>query len=111
MQTYSRYDFMKEGKVKDEVSGNYYPDPLSLNYLNYFLKAQYTNDLPVEVKLTENNIRFFLNTVDGVYFAPIYDDIILTLNKYSHKNFLKVGDIIKFPNVSLIESSFDQGRI
>ena len=103
--TNSRYDFMTEGTVLDEVSESLYPDPLSLNYLDLKL-----NSKPVEATLSDANIAFFWYVAQNVYGIPSWDDMVLTLNGVPHKNFLKIEDKVYFPELSDIKSSFGKQR-
>lgn len=103
--TNSRYDYMKEGNVRDSVSESLYPDPLSLSYLDLHLSEK-----PVETTLGDSDIAFFWYTTQNVYGVPAWDDVVLTLNGIPHKNFLKLGDKIYFPNLSDIRSSFGKQR-
>lgn len=101
MATYSRYDFMTSGVVQDEVSGSYYPDPLSLNYLNFKMSK-----IPLKDTMTDSKIIKFWNEASLIYGAAVYDDIVLTLNGVAHKNLLKPNDEVYFPELRDIQSSF-----
>lgn len=101
----SRYSFMTEGSVADEVSKSAYPDPLSLNYLNLDLRS-----VPVRDKMTDSKIIYFWKEAENQYGAPCWDDIVLTVNSVSHKNFLRQGDIVYFPSSSDITTSFNKSR-
>ena len=107
----NRYDFMDEGYTKDPIIGDNYPDPLTLNYLDFFLNTIYAPDPGVEVKLDETNIENFAKLTNDIYGLPIYDDIVLTLNNVPHKNFLQIGDVIRFPNREYIDIIFKKERI
>lgn len=101
MATLSRYDFMTEGNTKDEKSGSYYPDPLSLNYLNLRMSS-----VPYKDIMDEEKIIHFWNEASSYYQVVGYDDIVLTLNGIPHKNFLNPGDVVYFPALEDIRSSF-----
>lgn len=101
MATYSRYDFMTSGVVQDEVTGSYYPDPLSLNYLNFKMSK-----IPLKDIMTDSKIIKFWNEAASMYGSAVYDDIVLTLNGVAHKNLLKPNDGVYFPELSDIQSSF-----
>ena len=105
MASQGRYDFMKEGVVSDEISKSNYPDPLSLNYLNLTLSEN-----PFSDKMTDSKIIYFWKEVKDIYGTPHYDDMILTLNGISHKNFLKQGTTIYFPILSDLTNSFNKKR-
>ena len=105
MSTLSRYDFMTESEIADEETNNLWPDPLSLCYLE--LKM---SDEPVVDKMTSSKIEYFWKEADSILGTPYYDDIILTLNGVSHKNFLEAGDEILFPTLSDIKNSFTKSR-
>lgn len=105
MVSNSRYDFMEEGKVMDTVSKSYYPDPLSLSYLGLRMSKE-----PAESKMTDSKISFFWKETYDQYGVASWDDIVLTLNGISHINFLKNGDVIYFPAVDDIKSSFQKDR-
>lgn len=100
----SRYDFMREGSYIDERTNSAFPDPLSLNYLEFNM-----TEIPLEDSLTDSKIVYFWKEAENVYGAPIYDDIVLTLNGNSHRNFLKTKDSILFPVRRDIERSFSKG--
>lgn len=101
MITYSRYDFMKDGSTVDEKTGSFYPDPLSLNYLDFQL-----TDTPAKDLLSDPQIIFFWNEARRFYGIAGYDDIVLTLNNIAHKNFLNSSDEIYFPKLEDIQNSF-----
>lgn len=96
---------MSEGEVTDEVTGNIFPDPLSLNYLNIKL-----TDRPVSMTLSEGEVTHFWSTSYEVYGACHLDDIVLTLNGVPHYNLLKRGDVIYFPSEKDIKRSFVKER-
>lgn len=93
---------MNEGTVQDE-DGSPFPDPLTLNYNDFIAKSAMT---PVE--LTDNDIKQFWRTTHKVYGSAEYDDIVLTLNGVPHQNFLQEDQVIYFPEVDDIESSFSK---
>lgn len=99
----SRYDFMRESAIKDEVTGNFYPDPLSLNYLEYDPNP---NSLPESIILRDEDITLFWYLMSRYYGSSELDDIVLTLNGVSHINFLKYGDVIRIPSREDIQNSF-----
>lgn len=101
----SRYDYMEASKVKDEISNDYFPDVLSLNYLNFKM-----SDIPNKDIMSDDKINLFWREAYNYYGTCQYDDIVLTLNGIAHKNFLKSGDVIYFPKVSDINSSFAKDR-
>lgn len=103
MNTKSRYDFMTEGVVKDEITNNLYPDPLSINYFNFKLSS-----LPRKLIMEDSKINFLWNEMYKMYGAPAWDDVILNLNGISHSNFLKAGDILYFPEIGDIMNSFNK---
>lgn len=105
MITNSRYDFMTEGNTYDDVSLSYYPDPLSLNYLN--LKM---SNVPQKNVMTDSKIAFFWKEAENIYGTPSWDDMVLTLNGVPHKNFLRQGQIIYFPGISDMKNSFSKER-
>jgi len=97
----SRYDYMTPSTVRDEVTGDFYPDPLSLNYHGFTLVTA-----PKAVELSTSQIEFFWRTTEEQLGIAALDDVVLSLNGVSHKNFLKEGDIILFPSVADIDRSF-----
>ena len=101
----SRYDFMDDGVALDPVSGSRYPDPLSLNYLNFRW-----SQLPKKDKMSESKILFFWKVAEIYYGSAEYDDIVLTLNGVPHKNLLRPGDEVYFPNSKDIIGSFEKDR-
>lgn len=103
MNNYSRYDFMTEGVTYDELSESYYPDPLSLNYVNLQITETPTKDV-----MNDPKIMYFWKNTENHYGSPIYDDIVLTLNGVSHKNFLTSGDTIIYPSLNDIDKSFNK---
>lgn len=92
---------MTSGVVQDEVSGSYYPDPLSLNYLNFKMSK-----IPLKDTMTDSKIIKFWNEASLIYGVAVYDDIVLTLNGVAHKNLLKPNDEVYFPELRDIQSSF-----
>lgn len=105
MITNSRYDFMSDSKVRDEVTRSFYPDPMSLNYNNFTLSS-----IPVKDELNSVKIKYLWKEAEAVYGKPCWDDVVLTLNGVPHKNFIKSGDSLYFPGESSIRASFDKGR-
>lgn len=103
--TNSRYDFMKDGITADEVSGSFYPDPLTLNYADFSMTS-----VPLKDTLSAKKITFFWKESDNLYGSPCWDDIVLTLNGVPHKNFLQVGDVVYFPSEEDIKRSFNKER-
>lgn len=101
MSTLSRYDFMNPGTSYDEISGSYYPDPLSLNYLDLKMSTIPTKDI-----MTDSKIITFWNEAYRAYGVSNYDDLVLTLNGVAHKNFLMPGDTIYFPKLDDMIKSF-----
>ena len=101
----NRYDFMQPGLVKDEKTGNNFPDPLSLNYLEIKISNK-----PSSVRLLEQDAMHFWKTTYDVYGASYLDDVVLTLNGVTHYNFLKPEDTIYFPTVEDIRRSFKKER-
>lgn len=97
----TRYDFMNEGTVKDTQNDSYYPDPLTLNYLMFQLV-----DLPKKDILTSEKIIKLWHEAEIIYGSAQWDDIVLTLNGISHKNFLKNDDELLFPSEDDIVNSF-----
>ena len=53
MITNSRYDFMSDSKVRDEVTRSFYPDPMSLNYNNITLSS-----IPLKDELNSVKIKY-----------------------------------------------------
>lgn len=104
-RTYSRYDFMTEGTQTDPISGSNYPDPLSLVYVSFKTPSSYKKDI-----MTDTKISSFWHEAEKAYGKAAYDDIVLTLNGVSHKNLLEEGDVIYFPAVADIESSFSKSK-
>ena len=103
--TKSRYDFMKDGVTMDEVTGSFYPDPLTLNYSDFSM-----SELPIKNTMTEKKIIFLWKEADDFYGNPCWDDMVLTLNGIPHKNFLNVGDEIYFPIEDDLLNSFNKER-
>ncbi len=97
----TRYDYMKESSVRDTEDGAFYPDVLTLN-LNTFTATEAL--IPIE--LTDIDIDKFWWTVQKQYGTAELDDIVLTLNGVTHRNFLEEGQIIFIPAKRDIESSF-----
>ena len=101
----NRYDFMSSGVVKDEVTGNNFPDVLSLNYLEIRV-----SDRPSSVTLLEQDCMHFWNVAADTYGLAHLDDIVLTLNGVPHTNLLKPDDKIYFPSEDDIKKSFRKER-
>lgn len=96
---------MREGVTPDEVTGSYYPDPLSLNFSDFKIGS-----LPVRDKMSQTKIMFFWKEANDFYGQPCWDDMVLTLNGIPHKNFLEVGDELYFPVEDDILNSFNKER-
>lgn len=104
-ETFSRYDFMKEGAVVDEATGQAYPDPLSMDYTNLTLTTETRRDV-----MNDDKISTFWHEAEIAYGSAIYDDMVLNLNGVMHKNLLEKGDAVYFPTASDIKDSFTIGR-
>ena len=102
----SRYNFMTEGSVKDEVSGNFYPDPLSLNYLKMDVPSNYN----IEYSISEKNILFFWKMVSKYYGKYELDDIVLMVNNIPHINLLHEGEDIIIPSEDDIQFTYSKDR-
>jgi hypothetical protein len=92
---------MTEGSTQDSESGDFFPDPLTLNYHAFTM-----SDAPTAVELTDTQIERFWHTTYEQLGGAYYDDIVLMLNNVGHKNFLSEGDVVLFPSLSDITSSF-----
>lgn len=101
----SRYDFMIDGSVKDSVTGNYYPDPLSLNYLTLSISS---GGIKRMNNLSDNDILFLWERVSQYYGEPEWDDIVLTVNNIPHINLLKAGEDLILPSEGSIIRSYQK---
>lgn len=99
----SRYDFMKEGSVRDAIDGSVYPDPLTLNF-NIFSASE----KPHALELQSFDIERMWMVPYRYYSTPEYDDMLLSLNGIAHTNHLAEGDVLLIPLVEDIEGSFRQ---
>lgn len=97
----SRYDYMKASKVLDEISGDTYPDPISFNYLSFKVSS-----IPDTVYLNDYDAAFLWEISSRFYGSPELEDLVLTLNGVSHRNFLNSGDRLLFPKIADINNSF-----
>lgn len=100
----SRYDFMIDGSVKDEITGSYYPDPLSLNYH----RLRLPKNLHVEKNLSDDDIMFLWERVSRYYGAPEWDDIVLMVNNVPHINLLENGESLLFPSEESILGAYSK---
>ena len=96
----SRYQYMKASPVRD-INQNNFPDPLSLNYNNIFLSKK-----PEIIYVEEGDIKYLWMVSNRIYGAPELEDVALSLNGYSHKNFLEERDPVIFPGKEDIKASF-----
>lgn len=96
----SRYQYMKASSVRD-INQNNFPDPLSINYNNISLSKK-----PEILYIEESDIKYFWMVSNKIYGAPELEDVALSLNGYSHKNFLEEGDPVIFPDKEDIKASF-----
>lgn len=96
----SRYQYMKASPVRD-INQNNFPDPLSLNYNSISLSKK-----PEILYVGESDIRYLWMVSNKIYGEPELEDVALSLNGYSHKNFLEEGDPVIFPNKEDIKASF-----
>lgn len=92
---------MIPGMVSDTIDHQNYPDVLSLNYNNFKL-----SQTPRAIVLDDNQIIRFWALVNDLWGSCENDDILLTLNGISHKNFLHNGSPLIVPEKSDIKSSF-----
>lgn len=97
----SRYSFMKASTYRD-IDGNFFPNPASVNFNN--LQASKTT--PIE--LTEYSCEKFWIVPHNLYNVFEFDDVLLSINKIPHKNFLKPGDVLIAPRLEDIEVSFSE---
>ena len=96
----SRYQYMKASAVRD-INQNNFPDPLSLNYNSISLSKK-----PEILYVEESDIRYLWMVSNKIYGEPELEDVALSLNGYSHKNFLEEGDPVIFPDKDYIKASF-----
>ena len=96
----SRYQYMKASPVRD-INQNNFPDPLSLNYNSISLSKK-----PEILYVEESDIRYLWMVSNKIYGASELEDVALSLNGYSHKNFLEEGDPVIFPDKEDIKASF-----
>lgn len=101
----NRYDFMTPGTTQDSKTGSFYPDPLSLNYLNFKM-----TEVPYADKFDTKACREPWKEMISVYGKPAFDDVVLTLNGVSHSNFLQEGQIVYIPKEEDITNSFKDTR-
>ena len=95
----SRYQYMKASPVRD-INQNNFPDPLSLNYNSISLSKK-----PEILYVGESDIRYLWMVSNKIYGEPELEDVALSLNGYSHKNFLEEGDPVIFPDKEDIKAS------
>lgn len=100
----SRYNFMTEGSVRDDISGSYYPDTLSLNYHNMVLPK----DIHWERDLSDDDIMFLWERVGRYYGTPQWDDIVLMVNNVPHINLLRNGESLIFPDELSIINAYSK---
>lgn len=91
---------MREGVV-DDVDGETYPDPLTLNYSS-FIPSQFIESLT----LLENDLARPWVLFSRKYGQAIYDDVILSLNEVPHRNFLTVDQELFFPDIGDLVNAF-----
>ena len=60
--------------------------------------------------MTDTKIIYFWKEAENQYGSACWDDIVLTLNGVSHKNLLRQGDVVYFPNLDDIKTSFTKSR-
>lgn len=96
---------MKESTTQDSILGSNYPDPLTLNYNELNLSSIPKND-----NVKSQDIIYFWRETEDIYGIASYDDLVLSLNGISHKNFLTSGSKVYFPALTDIENSFQKGR-
>ena len=82
----SRYQYMKASPVSD---------------INISLSKK-----PEILYIEESDIKYFWMVSNKIYGAPELEDMTLSLNGYSHKNFLEEGDPVIFPDKEDIKASF-----
>ena len=89
----TRYDFMLDGSVKDEVSGEVYPDPLSV-----ILEVVPTQVYPSKRLNTTDLSRFWVTTA-GFYGNTTgeFMDLLLGANNIPYQGMLSPGDDLLFP--------------
>ncbi len=95
----SRYDYMTASKYKDDITGEYFPDPSTLNF------NQIESNKVRAVELTELTCEKFWTILPYLFNAYDFDDILLSVNRVHHKNFLKPGDLLFSPSRTDIEDS------
>ena len=76
-------------------------DSFSLNYNSISLSKK-----PEILYVGESDIRYLWMVSNKIYGEPELEDVALSLNGYSHKNFLEEGDPVIFPDKEDIKASF-----
>lgn len=95
----SRYTYMTQSVYQD-IDGDFFPDPTTLNYNNLIAKNIKT------IELTEITCEKFWIILPTLYGNYELDDILLSINRIPHRNMLRPGDIIFAPTLKDIRESF-----
>lgn len=110
----TRYDLMSESTQID-IDNDSFPDPLSLNY-NDILNSKDFSIPPLQYEIDELFIKKPYMYIYTYYSnKPILkiidskgnvflDDIILDINNIKHKDYLKEGEIIYFPDAEELQA-------
>ena len=92
---------MKESEIKDEISGELYPDPLSFDISKFKRTSIYETTTISQQDIIRSDLLSYRK-----YGNSEFDDILLLLNVIGHVCLLDPGEEIEIPQLSDIENFY-----
>ena len=102
----SRYDLMQISEQRDSVTGNNWPDPLTIP----LDQLEFSSPL-IPVKIDQNYQTRFYNLVYDQWGITYYDDILLYMNGVSIEDVLELGEEILVPPLKDMNSYYNKNKV
>lgn len=102
----SRYDLMQDSLQRDSVTGEIYPDVLTLP----LDQLEFTKPLK-EVKVNQRYKSRFYNLCFDQWGICYYDDILLFMNGVSLEDTLEINEVILVPTLSDMNSYYSKNLV
>lgn len=102
----SRYDLMQMSSQRDEVTGDNFPDVLTLPLDQLEFSSPLTR-----VKINQKYKSRFYNLCYDQWGVCYYDDILLFMNGVSLEDTLEIGEEILVPSFSDMNSYYNNNLV
>lgn len=102
----SRYDLMQISEQRDSVTGNNWPDVLTIPLDQLEFSSPLT-----PVKIDQNYQTRFYNLIYDQWGVTYYDDILLYMNGVSIEDVLELGEEILVPSLKDMNSYYNKNKV